>query len=301
MIQIGDIAGINFSDDSFDMNAPHILTFQVDERGFVSSTIDNRKVYRDKSSEMEITAGSCWICSLSYNNNGNNYFAKGLRIIDVEDLLKMDKNLLGEMADYLLDYAPAMVSRICMPSMESKIEEMAASKADELVKAKDSQIESMMQDLESRDETISCLNTELEESRGRCDALESELSERDAEIEGLEAAMEVLRKQITDLESSGTVRKDVTEIPTFAKDVAPEGVVRVSKDELCSRILKDGRYRVRFSINGRRMTITEDEDGETYCRDNTIRVPNLESLLPFDGQTMMIHKEMSNGMTVSLL
>ena len=268
MMCIGDMLGMRADDSKvLDLTQPHLLRFDVDSNGYVSSIIDNKKVYRNKDSEDCINAGECWLCTLTYNPKGNNYFASGLRIMDLEDIIPLGDSIISELTECLLDYAPASVEKICMPSMEKKVESMVDER----------------------------LEKERNEYEGMIASLESQVSERDARIRELESTVGELKTRAVG------PRMEIPTIPTFTDSMAPEGIMRLSGNEVCSRSFEDGCYRVRFSINGRRMTIARDPEGEVRCRNNILCIPHLESLLPFDGPCRMIHKEVENGMTVSLL
>jgi hypothetical protein len=275
MLSIGDMLGMGADNGkALDITQPHLLRFDVDSSGYVSSSINNRKVYRNKDSEDCIRAGECWLCTLSFNTKGNNYFASGLRIMDLEDIVPLGESIISELAEYLLDYAPSSVERICMPSMEGKVATMVEERLGETSKAYEDRIAS----------------------------LESEISGRDSRIEELEKTVEELENTIGNLETEAVKPNvEVATIPTFSDSMVPEGVMRLSDNELCSKSFEEGCYRVRFSINGRRMTISKDSEGEIRCRNNILCIPHLEAVLPFNGPCRMIHKEMDGGMTVSLI
>ena len=268
MMCIGDILGIGMNDTkALDLTQPHLLRFDKDSSGCISSIIDNRKVYRNKDSEDCIRAGECWLCTLTYNPKGNNYFASGLRMMDLEDIVPLGDSIISELAEYLLEYAPSSVEKICIPSMDEKVASIVEGRLGEERKAYEERIAS----------------------------LESQVSERDTRIEELENKVEELNTRAVE------PKVEVPTIPTFTDSMAPEGIMRLSDNEVCSRSFEDGCYRVRFSINGRRMTIVRDPEGEVRCRNNVLCIPHLELLLPFNGPCRMIHKEVDNGMTVSLL
>lgn len=292
MLTIGDMMGFANEEKAFDASVPHLIRFELDSSGNISSMINNKKVYREWSSQDEISAGDCWLCSLTYSVKGNNYFAKGLRLVDAEDLIKENENLVHELAEYMLSYAPASVEKVCMPSMQSRINELAQVEAERISSEKQTEDQTKIDELNM---TVG----ELEEKNSK---LSSEIEDREATIESLNASIEHLRGRISELESRPVVSEtNAVIIPSFTIDVLSEGVTRISKDEICSRSFKDGRYRVRFGITGRRMTIVEHPDGETICSNNTIRIPHLGDIVPFDSIGRMMHLDVPGGMTISLL
>ena len=296
MMCIGDMLGMRADDSKvLDLTQPHLLRFDVDSNGYVSSIIDNKKVYRNKDSEDCINAGECWLCTLTYNPKGNNYFASGLRIMDLEDIIPLGDSIISELTEYLLDYAPASVEKICMPSMEKKVESMVDGRLEKERNEYEGIISSLESQVSERDARIGELDNEKKVYEERIASLESQVSERDARIGELESTVEELKTRAVG------PRMEIPTIPTFTDSMAPEGIMRLSGNEVCSRSFEDGCYRVRFSINGRRMTIARDPEGEVRCRNNVLCIPHLELLLPFNGPCRMIHKEVDNGMTVSLL
>ena len=296
MMCIGDILGIGMNDTkALDLTQPHLLRFDKDSSGCISSIIDNRKVYRNKDSEDCIRAGECWLCTLTYNPKGNNYFASGLRMMDLEDIVPLGDSIISELAEYLLEYAPSSVEKICMPSMDEKVASIVEERLEEERKAYEERITSLESQVSERDTRIAELEDEENAYEERITSLESQVSERDTRIAELEDEVKKLNTRIVE------PKVEVPTIPTFTDFVAPEGIMRLSDNEVCSRSFEDGCYRVRFSINGRRMTIVRDPEGEVRCRNNVLCIPHLELLLPFNGPCRMIHKEVDNGMTVSLL
>lgn len=70
--------------------------------------------------------------------------------------------------------------------------------------------------------------------------------------------------------------------PTCTVD---ESVYRISHDEIRSDLFTEDRYTVRFSPNGRKVSLYPNRRGKTLCRNGVILIGGMAKRNPFTGET----------------
>jgi len=240
------------SNDDWDkLKKSAVITFNYDDRGFISGKYKGVTVYRDKNFESVIIPGETWICTLELNSQTSaNYFAKPLQKIDASFIFEMRKDQIEEIGETIWNRYRDSIE----PTLEEKYKDAVNSKID-------AAIDNVKEEYES---TIHDLSVKIQE-------LEFTNAENDKIIESLQNELSCSESR----ESTNPVIGNEFGMPMNIS------VRRIGADSITSEFFGTSRYSIHISADHRTMIVVPNRSGDVICMDRVITLNGLSIVSPY--------------------
>lgn len=256
-----------------------ILPFN-EEKERVVAKFNGKNVYPHTMYKDRIKNNDVWIVSLQ--NNGNYYFAKGIRQLDSSFLLELNKADIDAVANFIWEKNRDSIEPMLEEKYKESLHVQVAKTLEENRKADQEKI------------------AELEEKLAE---LQKVNDEDKSTIKSLEDSMEALRSSTGSFapQQGPQLPPSSSFVPWGQQDAAAP-VTRISPDAIMSEAFTRSRYSVHLSSDHRFLLIVPDANGNVLCISKTITLAGLDTIAPFNGDTEMpcSYSTSFNGLLVTL-
>ena len=262
---------IDYEDGEGLMDLTAILKFELDDRGYVSSIHDGKRVYRGSDNEDLIQAGDLWWVSLSLNpKTGNNYFARPLRKIDGGLLYEMSSDEMGRFARHIWENNRVILE----PYIDDQYRN---AMMEEFKREHVRPLEERIAELEAENDRLRYERMSYETRCRQYGRLTEAMAERF-----------LPKRPVDEKETEETLSKEtaVARYPPAAINVEklPSSLLaRIDDYTLVSKAFKRESYFVTKSLDNSTLLFREDRYGDVVCRDHTVRLSFLPDIQPYRG------------------